>query len=198
MPATKKSPRHLDPRRPLVLDTRELGRRPGSMRRVRLSVPAPERMSLELIGVVPGSAVELDLRLESVMEGVLVSGTATAPLAGECGRCLDPVGSAITVDLQELFAYPDSATGETTTDDEVSRLDGDFADLQPTLRDAVVLNLPLTPVCRPDCAGLCAGCGGRLDDLPSDHTHEQPDPRWAELARLLDRTTTDVPQSQES
>ena len=198
MPPTNASPRHLDPRRPLVLDTRELGRRPGSIRRVRTSVPAPERLSLELIGVAPGAAVELDLRLESVMEGVLVSGTATAALTGECGRCLDPVTSTISVDLQELYAYPDSATGETTEDGEVSRLDGDFLDLEPVLRDAVVLDLPLTPLCRPDCAGLCAGCGGRLDELPSGHTHEQTDPRWADLASLLQPSPIPVTHRQES
>ena len=198
MPLTNKPPRHLDPRRPLVLDTRELGRRPGSIRRVHTSVPAPERLSLELVGVAPGAAVELELRLESVMEGVLVSGTATAALTGECGRCLDPVTSTISVDLQELYAYPDSATGETTADGEVSRLDGNFLDLEPVLRDAVVLGLPLTPLCRPDCAGLCAGCGGRLDELPSGHTHEQTDPRWADLASLLHPSPTTVTHRQES
>ncbi|GAC1332069.1 MAG: YceD family protein [Mycobacteriales bacterium] len=198
MPPTNKSPRHLDPRRPLVLDTRELGRRPGSIRRVHTCVPAPERLSLELIGVAPGASVELDLRLESVMEGVLVSGTATSALTGECGRCLDPVTSTISVDLQELYAYPDSATGETTADDEVSRLDGDFLDLEPVLRDAVVLGLPLTPLCRRDCAGLCAGCGGRLDELPRGHTHEQTDPRWADLASLLHPSSTTVTHRQES
>jgi len=185
VPENNKPPRHLDPRRPLVLDTRKLGRRPGSMRRVRTSVPAPERMRLELIGVEAGAAVELDLRLESVMEGVLVSGTASAPLTGECGRCLDAVTTSVTVDLQELYAYPDSHTGETAGEDEVRRLDGDFLDLEPALRDAVVLGLPLTPLCRPDCAGLCPGCGGRLDDLPAAHSHAQPDPRWADLAALL-------------
>ena len=175
-------PTRLDPRRPLVLETRELGRRAGSMREVRRTVPAPEALRLELVEVPPGSDIELDLRLESVMEGVLVSGTASAELQGECGRCLEPFTGRLEVDLQELFVYPDSTTDSTADVDEVRRLEHDLLDLEPVLRDAVVLALPLTPLCSPDCGGLCAGCGQRLDDLPAGHDHEAPDPRWAALA----------------
>jgi uncharacterized protein len=109
------------------------------------------------------------------MEGVLVSGTVTAPSRGECGRCLERVDTTSTVDLQELFAYADSDD----QDEDVSLMEGDLLDLEPSLRDAVVLALPLTPLCREDCAGLCAECGERLDDLPEDHAHDAPDPRWA-------------------
>ncbi len=172
----------LDPRAPLVLDTRELGRRPGSMLTLRRTVPAPVGLALELIGVPAGAELELDLRLESVMEGVLVSGTARAPLTGECGRCLEPVSDAVGVDLQELYAYPDSTTDQ--TDEGVSRLRGDLLDLEPALRDAVVLALPMTPLCSPDCAGLCPGCGVRLDDAEPGHGHESADPRWAALQDL--------------
>ena len=182
MPENRKPQPRLDPRQPLVLDTRELGRRPGSMRTLRLSVPAPERLGGELIGVPPGAGIDLDLRLESVMEGVLVSGTATAPLTGECGRCLEPVDDTLTVDLQELFTYADSDD----QDEDVSRMEGDLLDLEPALRDAVVLALPLTPLCREDCSGLCVDCGERLDDLPADHAHDAPDPRWAALQSVLD------------
>ncbi len=77
---------------------------------------------LDIIGVPEGAPLELDVRLESVTEGVLVTGTITAPLRGECGRCLDPVSDELTVDVCELFAYPDSATDETTEPDEVPRL----------------------------------------------------------------------------
>lgn len=172
----------LDPRRPLVIDTRTLGRRAGSMREVRRIVPAPEALRLELVEVPPDSDVELDLRLESVMEGVLVSGTATVTLTGECGRCLDPYTGSLQVPLQELFAYPDSVTDSTADSDEVGRLESDLLDLEPVLRDAVVLALPLTPLCSPDCGGLCVGCGQRLDELPAEHSHELIDPRWAALA----------------
>jgi uncharacterized protein len=188
MPENRKPQHRLDPRNPLVLDTRELGRRAGSMRTVRFPAPAPADLGVELIAVPAGSEIDLDLRLESVMEGVLVSGTAAVHLAGECGRCLEPVTDILTVPIQELFAYPDSTT-ETTAEDETAQMEGDLLDLEPTLRDAVVLALPLTPLCREDCAGLCAECGERLDDLPEDHTHDATDSRWSALHDLLDTRT---------
>lgn len=179
MPA-KASPR-LDPRQPFVLDVRELGRRPGSMRPVRDQVPAPAELTVGMSKVPEGSPVELDLRLESVVEGVLVSGTVTADVVGECSRCLAEVTDRVTVDITELFAYPGSVTDETSDDGEVSLLVGDMLDLEPVVRDGLVLELPLTPLCREDCRGLCAGCGVALDDLPDDHTHSTTDPRWAAL-----------------
>jgi uncharacterized protein len=120
-----------------VIDTRELGRRPGSMRKVRRTAAAPDLLGTEMIKVPVGAELDLDLRLESVMEGVLVTGTVTAPLTGECGRCLEPVTSEIEVELQELYAYAESDV----TEDEGSRLVGDLLDLEPVLRDAVVLAL---------------------------------------------------------
>jgi uncharacterized protein len=186
--------RRLDPHAPLVLDTRELGRRPGSMREVRRTVPAPAQLGIEgVIGVPVGADLALDLRLESVMEGVLVSGEVTAPLEGECGRCLEPVSDTVVVEVQELFAYEASTSDETTDEDELPRMEGDHLDLEPAVRDAVVLALPLTPLCDEDCAGLCVDCGERLDDLPEDHSHDAVDARWAALASLSspDATTAD-------
>jgi uncharacterized protein len=194
MPENRKPQHRIDLRNPLVLDTRELGRRAGSMRTVRFPAPAPADLGVELIGVPPGSEIDLDLRLESVMEGVLVSGTAAVILAGECGRCLEPVNDTLTVDIQELFAYPERTADDTAgypAEDEPARMEGDFLDLEPTLRDAVVLALPLTPLCREDCAGLCAECGERLDGLPEDHTHTAADPRWSGLQDLIDTRTTE-------
>jgi uncharacterized protein len=180
-----RNPGHLDPRSPFVLDTRELGRRPGSMRRVQRAVPAPGDWGLELVLVPAGSDVALDLRLEAVMEGVLVSGTVRSTVTAECGRCLEPVTETMDTDIQELFVYDpaDAGEGEPT-------LDGDLLDLEPTLRDAVVLGLPLNPVCDDDCAGLCVTCGARLADVEPDHAHDDPDPRWGALATLrADQTT---------
>lgn len=172
----------LDLRQPFVIDVRELGRRPGTMKPVRAEVRAPSGMAVGLAGVPADAPVLLDLRLESVVEGVLVSGTVTAPVTGECARCLIPVTDEVTVDVTELFAYPDSITDQTSEEDEVSHLVGDMLDLEPVVRDALVLDLPLSPLCREDCRGLCAGCGIALDDLPDDHTHTSTDPRWAALA----------------
>ena len=117
---------HLDPRSPLVLDTKDLPRRPGAMRVVERTVPAPDGLGLALIGVATGTDLALSLRLESVSEGVLVSGTATAAVTGECGRCLRPIGDTLEVPLQELYAYEHSTTDETTDEDKVGRLQGDL------------------------------------------------------------------------
>ena len=186
----------LDPRAPLVLDTRELGRRPGSQREVELTVPAPAQLGIEVLSVPEGAPVELDLRLEAVMEGVLLTGTATATLAGECVRCLQPIEDEVHVDLQELYVYPDqhdkaAEHDDSDLDDETSQLEDDLLDLEPLLRDAVVLALPFQPLCRDDCPGLCIECGARLADDP-DHAHEAPiDPRWAGLQQIQQDQTPD-------
>lgn len=183
----------LDPRSPYVLDTHELGRRPGSMRRLELTVAAPEDLGTEVIGVPAGSDLQLDIRLEAVMEGVLVSGSARGRATGECVRCLDDVDQLVDVEFQELFAYPDSrshghpartAPEGTEDDEEQYELEGELLDLEPVLRDAVVLALPFQPVCSADCPGLCSRCGARLADDP-EHQHDDVDPRWAALQTLV-------------
>jgi uncharacterized metal-binding protein YceD (DUF177 family) len=184
--AASPGPRTADVRRPAAnpwkIDLRELGRRPGSLQELQRTAPAPEGWRVELIGVPAGAEVALRLRLESVMEGVLVSGELDVPVEGSCARCLEPIEDTLHLDVQELFAYEGSTTEETSEEDEVRRVEGDYLDLEPLARDTVVLNLPLAPVCTPDCAGLCVDCGQRLDDLPPDHHHEIVDARWAGLA----------------
>jgi uncharacterized protein len=186
----------LDPRAPLVVDTRDLPRRPGSMRTVSRTVPAPADIRGELIGVLPGSDLVLDLRLESVSEGVLVSGTTRVTLTGECARCLDPLTSHLEVQLQQLFVYPGNEVDE-DDDDEVGVLIDDCADLEPELRDAVVLALPLAPTCKVDCLGLCPECGARLEDVEPGHGHDVVDSRWAGLQAFatFDERTTDDQES---
>jgi DUF177 domain-containing protein len=175
----------LDPRSPLVVNTHDLGRRPGVMRELTLTVPAPDDLGVELVRVPSGSPLHLELRLESVMEGVLATGVARGGLVGECARCLGRVEDDIEVTFQELYVYPESAAGE----DEAARLDGEMLDLEPVLRDAVVLALPFQPVCRQDCPGLCAECGITLADDPG-HTHgDDVDPRWASLVGLQNDTS---------
>lgn len=174
--------KRLDPRAPLVLDTRELGRRPGSMRSTSFSAAAPAGLGIEILSVPEGSPVDFDLRLEAVMEGVLLSGTAKAALEGECARCLEPIHDDVEVGLQQLFVY-DDGEGSPEEDEQldVGRLQDDLIDLEPLLRDVVVLALPFQPLCREDCPGLCVECGARLSDDPG-HRHEDPvDPRWAAL-----------------
>jgi uncharacterized protein len=173
----------LDPTSPWVLDTRELSRRPGSERTVTRTAPAPRDLGIEVIGVPAGSEVDLDVRLEAVMEGVLVTGSASVQLRGECARCLDPIEDTTTVDVQELYVY-EAKHPDADEDQETRQLVDDLLDLEPLIRDAVVLALPFSPLCSDECPGLCAECGARLADEP-EHTHDAPiDPRWATLQGL--------------
>lgn len=167
-----------------MLDTHELGRRAGQLKRVQRSAPAPAGLRLELVGVPEGAGIDLDLRCESVVEGVLVSGTARVQVQGDCARCLEPLVDEVVVDLQELYVF-DPAEAE----EGGGALEGELIDLLPLVRDAVVLALPLAPRCRPDCPGLCPQCGARLADEPG-HGHEQPDLRWAALVGLTGLTET--------
>lgn len=172
---------------PWVFDTRELIRRPGAMRTVSRDVVAPEPIGTDVVAVAAGQQVGMELRLESVVEGVLVTGSARAVATGVCVRCLDPVELALDVPVQELFAYADRAAHHhevaTEDDDEELTLDGDLMDLESVVRDAVVTALPYQPVCRPDGPGLCSHCGARLADDPGHH-HDLIDPRWSALAEL--------------
>ena len=186
---------------PWKLDLRELGRRPGSLQELDRTAPAPAGWRVELVGVPEGAEIGLRLRLESVMEGVLVSGELDVPLEGSCARCLEPFSDSLELDVQELYAYEGSTTVETSEEDEVRRVEGDYLDLEPLVRDTVVLSLPLAPVCTPDCAGLCVDCGQRLDDLPADHSHEVVDARWAGLMNTFTSspgTPGDAPTPEEN
>jgi len=167
------------------------------LRTVSRTVPAPAGLRGELVGVPDGSDLVLDLRLESVSEGVLVSGTAQVALSGECARCLEPLTESLEVDVQQLFVYPGHENE--ADDDEIGRLVDDYIDLEPLLRDAVVLALPLAPVCRDDCPGLCPDCGARFAEVGPDHGHDEVDPRWAALrAMSTDQTrSTDTSRTAE-
>ncbi|WP_300680110.1 YceD family protein [Nocardioides sp.] len=179
------TPHRLDPRAPFVIDTHELGRRPGSQRELTVTVPAPAELGIEMLAVPEGVPVDLDLRLEAVMEGVLVTADGVAPLKGECVRCLEPIVDEIDIHFQELYMYDDTRDAATVDEnDDISLTDGELVDLEPALRDAVVLDLPLQPLCSEDCLGLCTECGFRLVEDP-EHTHDAPiDPRWAGLVGL--------------
>ncbi|MFD6351811.1 YceD family protein [Nocardia tengchongensis] len=167
-----------------VLDVRSLGRAPGSIKEFHRIVTPAEKIGLDLIAIPAGAEVELDLTLQSVSEGVLVTGTVSAPVEGECSRCLESFTDDIELHLTELFAYPNSATDQTTEDDEIPRLVDDFIDLEPVIVDSVGMELPLQPLCEPDCAGLCPECGVKMAIAGSGHGHEILDPRWAGLAKF--------------
>ncbi len=140
-------------RSPFVIDVSRLGRRPGSMVELTETVAAPARIGIDMVGIAQGAPVELDLRLESVSEGVLVTGTVSAPTAGDCARCLTPITGNVEIDLTELFAYPDSATEASTEADEIGHVVDDTIDLEQLVIDAIGLVLPFAPVCGEDCPG---------------------------------------------
>jgi uncharacterized protein len=172
----------VDASSPWVVDVaRELLRRPGQMKTLRRDVPAPEGFGLEMIGVPVGEPIHLDLRLESVMEGVLASGTVETDVTGECSRCLEQFTEHVDVDVTELYAYPSSVTDETADADEVSRIVDERIDLEPAVRDAVLLELPVTPLCRDDCPGVVSPDPDAWAFVPAGEARERIDPRWAAL-----------------
>ncbi len=159
------------------------------MQELRRTVTLPDELGTDVISIKAGSPVQVRVRLESVVEGVLVTGSASGTATGSCVRCLDPLDLVVEGHFTELFAYPDRLThhhevGVDEEEDEVHELEGDMIALETVLRDAVVPTLPFKPVCRKDCPGLCSECGIHLADDP-DHHHEVRDPRWSSLSGLL-------------
>src|SRR5690349_24899942 len=184
------------PRGALVFDMRQLGLQAGSALTQARIVPAPDDLRLQLIEVPAEADVSLEVMFEAISEGVLATGTAIAPLAGECARCLAPLTSSVTVGFQELYLYAEGRHDKHEKHDEqeeqdaegLYHLDGDLLDLEPAFRDAVVLALPMSPLCREDCPGLCAECGVPLADAGPGHRHDAAvDPRWAALQQLSEQ-----------
>jgi len=156
---------------------RDIEGRPGEMRERERSFAVPDAFGEALATVPAGEQMDLGVRLESVHEGILVSATARTTMHAECGRCLTPFTAPLEVEFQELFAY-------TPTEVDEYGVHGDHVNLEPPLRDAVVLALPFQPVCRPDCPGLDPE-SGELRDAGAKAEPAAVDPRWAALAGLL-------------
>ena len=162
---------------PYTVEVYDLMHRPGEMRERVLDVTVPEGFGNVMIGVERGAQLHVETRMESLHDGILVSADVDTIAVGECGRCLNAVQQPVQVEIQELFAYSRDQAFEYEVQD-------DHVDLEPVIRDAVVLALPFQPVCQEDCLGLCPQCGVRLLDDPG-HEHEaEVDPRWAALAGL--------------
>ncbi len=169
---------------PYTIDVYDLMHRPGEMRERTLEIVVPEALGNPVIGIPEGAALHVDARLESLHDGILVSAQVDSEAVGECVRCLIEVTQPVQVEFQELFAYSEDEAFEYEVHE-------DTIDLEPVIRDAVVLSLPFQPVCQEDCLGLCPQCGARLLDNPG-HEHEQPiDPRWAALGGVAGLETTD-------
>lgn len=161
------------------------------MTQVHRTVSCDHTIGLDLIAIPADSEIDLDLRLEAVAEGVLVTGTVSGDTAGQCARCLETLDGTVNVFLTELYAYPDSVTDQTSDADDIHRITDDQVDLEQAVIDAVGLDLPMVPLCRDDCRGLCPDCGVRLDTADRDHHHEKIDPRWAGLRETFAMGGTD-------
>ena len=164
---------------PYTVPVFDLVHRPGEMRESQFDLAAPSKLGEGLIAVQEGAQVDIDLRIESLHDGLLVSAHVSADATGECSRCLKPIEQSVEVDFAEVFAYAtDEAFDYQVQDDHV--------DLEPVVRDAVVLSLPFQPVCRPDCPGLDPETGERIEDLVDYHPRDVIDPRWSALSQLKD------------
>jgi uncharacterized protein len=162
----------------LRIDLHAFSRQAGTAKHIRRAVDAPDDWGAGLVAVAAGTPVTVEADLEAVGEGVLVTGEAAFRLAGQCARCLAPLDRPGTAGFQELFVYP----GRAESDADLARIEGETLDLEPVVRDAIVLDLPLAPLCDENCAGLCAQCGANLNDDPA-HGHGEPsDSRWVGLS----------------
>jgi len=171
---------------PFLIET-ELSREPGNSRNVDTTITLEEKLGTDIIAIPAGGNLELSLLLESVMDGVLVTGTLRGDVTGECVRCLAPLERPIEVDITELFAYPEAISDQPEDEDEPTPVvtEEETIDLTETVVNAVVLDLPFNPVCHEDCPGLCPECGFDMAEDP-EHAHEAPiDPRWAALSKLV-------------
>ena len=177
-----------------IFNTHDLPHRAGEMREYELDLKVTESVGVDLLSVKPGEIIEVDLRLQSVDEGVLATARVIATATGECTRCLKPISWPIDENFTELYYYeitPNKSAKRGAKsnkdddldleEDDLSFMVGDEIDLELAIRDAVILNLDINPLCTEDCAGLCPGCGEKWINLPADHAHTPDDPRWSAL-----------------
>lgn len=157
--------------------------RPGAYRDIEVSNPLPDVRNA-LAEVADEGEVRAELRAESVVEGILVTGTATGDGRFECARCLDAIEGPVEVEVCELFLAPGH---DAPAEEEAYEVKGTEIDLEPMLRDALTLALPLNPICSADCQGLCATCGKNLNKGPCECRYEEIDPRWAALSELREK-----------
>ena len=173
---------------PFVLPIRDIIHRSGEMREHTIDVPAPAKWGEGLVAVAEGEPVVVEVRLESVHEGILVTAEVDTEYTGVCGRCLRDVAEPLQVEIQELFAYP----GMEATDFEVQ---DDHVDLETLVRDATVLALPFQPVCQPDCPGLDPATGERRAVSTGPEQSMPTDPRWAALQEYTPDHDEEAPRA---
>ena len=186
---------------PFLFNTHDLPRRPGEMLEYELTIDSHETLGFEVLAIAADEPIDIDLRIESVAEGVLATATVRTEASGECGRCLDPVFYDVDETFQELYEYVEDprqarkknkpgkaghkraqkSDDDDLDEDLIRQMDGELIDLDGPIRDAIILNLPINPLCDADCPGLCPDCGIKWIELPEEHEHAPADIRWAGL-----------------
>ncbi len=162
--------------KPLVFNAAELLRRPGSERRLSLE-PTVAELGIADPRFDPGSTVTISLRLESLTDGIVVDGQLRAPWADSCRRCLAPAAGEVVSEIHERYQ-------QVVTDPDAFQIVGDQIDLEPMVRENLLLDAPIAPVCRPECAGLCPTCGIDRNETTCDCLATVSDPRWDALSQL--------------
>ena len=161
---------------PLLINAAELLRRPGSERRVDIESTIGE------LGIVDprfdaDALVEIKLRLEALTDGIVVDGLLTVPWSDSCRRCLAPASGEVVSEVKELYQH-------VVTDPDAFEIVGDQIDLSRMVKENILLEAPIAPLCRPDCAGLCPICGTDLNVASCDCVTVEVDPRWQALSQL--------------
>jgi uncharacterized protein len=171
----------------LAVDVRELLQRPAAHKHVVVRGPLHD-LATPVASVPPDRPVTVDVEVESVVEGLLVTGTVSATAVVRCVRCLREFDQDLEVEVRELFALEPGQD----EDEGYAVLPDDRLPLDTMARDALVLAFPAFPLHSPDCAGLCPVCGADRNTVDCGHGGpENLDPRWAALAGLQDSLEED-------
>ncbi|MBT1164930.1 YceD family protein [Bifidobacterium felsineum] len=193
---------------PWAISVAQIASRAGQSKSVDADFPAPSGIGDNIVGIKEGAPVHVTGQFDSIVDGLIFTGRLVAPFVSECTRCLKPIDEDWPVDVTVFFPYESAADkntarggkgkgGKAAKDEEVEILAGEdesedtypllengaFADIEAMIRDTLVESLPLQPLCKPDCKGLCSQCGVDLNENP-DHHHESTDIRFAGLAAL--------------
>ncbi|HAH53569.1 MAG TPA: DNA-binding protein [Bifidobacterium sp.] len=184
---------------PWAVSVAQVASRPGQSKEIDETFPAPSGIGDEIVGVDEGADVSVTGSFDSIVDGLVLTARINAPVHAECTRCLKPIKRDWTVNVTSFFPYEDASTNSNgkSKDDEVDIIAGEdesedtypllgggaWADLEALLRDTLVEELPLQPLCKPDCKGLCSQCGVDLNEHP-DHHHDVTDIRFAALEGL--------------
>ena len=183
----------------------QVASRAGQSKAIDAVFPAPSGIGDNIVGIAEGTDVHVVGSFDSIVDGLVLTARIIAPVSTECTRCLKPINKDWTVDVTAFFPYDsgkdakdaahghqngrkdeevDIIAGEEESEDEYPLVsNGAFADLEALIRDTLVESLPLQPLCRDDCLGLCPQCGADLNEDP-DHHHDVIDNRFAALAAL--------------